>query len=156
MSLARSRAEERTDHRIGHVEAVAEERDSDRGREAVASVVQLEPEEHVREAGDERRPEAHEVPHGPAPVERDDARVARRVVVLDRLVEGGALEREILTQVVDVVRDLLPRVRSFRARAHRLPPSDNPGSGRLYEAAGAGSTRRDFNSSPNFARAMYW
>jgi len=52
--------------------------------------------------------------------------------VLDRLVQGGALEGEIVTQVVDVVSDLLPRVRTFRAAAHMLPPLEDPGSARLY------------------------
>jgi len=104
--------------RAPRYEGVTERRDPDRPREAVAPVVQLESEEHVREAGDEGRPETHEVPHGPPPVERDDPRVAGRVVVLDRLVERLALEGKILTQVFDVVSDLVEVVRPSGTRAH--------------------------------------
>ena len=94
--LAGARAEVRAEHRVDDVERVAKGRDADRCGEAVAAVVQFEAEEHVREAGDERRPETHEMPHGPPPVERDDAGIAGRIVVLDRLVERLALEREIV------------------------------------------------------------
>ena len=75
----------------------------------MAAVADLEAEEHVGEAGDERRPEPDEVPHRAALVERDDAGVGRRVVVLDRLVERGALELEIVAQILlDLVRSVVP------------------------------------------------
>src|SRR5258706_15160933 len=73
----------------------------------MAAVADLEAEEHVREPGDERRPEAHEVPHRATLVERDDARLARGVIVLDRRVQLLALKRDVAADVLDVVRDLL-------------------------------------------------
>ena len=109
--LPRARAEVRAGHRIGDVHPVADERDRDRRREAVAAVVDLEAEEHVGEAGDERRPEPQEVPHGAAPVERNDAGVGGRIVVRDRLVERRALEREVVSQILfDLVRPVVPVV----------------------------------------------
>ena len=76
----------------------------------MAAVADLEAEKHVGEARDERRPETHEVPHRTPLVERDDSRLARRIVVLDRRIELLALVGDIAAKVLDVVRDLLGMV----------------------------------------------
>jgi hypothetical protein len=76
----------------------------------VAAVVNLKAEEHVRESGDKRRPQSHEVPHRPSLIERHDAGLGGGVVVADRLVERCALEGEIATDFVHVVSDLFPMV----------------------------------------------
>jgi len=107
MRLSRARPEIGAKHRVDNVDRIADHRDRDRRGEAVAAASDLETEEHVGEPGDERRPEPYEVPHGTALVERDDAGLTRRVVVLDRLFELTALERQVLAQIVDVSRQLV-------------------------------------------------
>src|SRR5438876_6303476 len=108
--LAGARAEVRRHERIGDVDPDPEHGDERRRAEVVAAGVELEADEHEREPGGERSPESGEVPDRSAPLERHDPRVARRIVVPDRLVERLALEGEVLPQLSYVVRDLLTRM----------------------------------------------
>jgi len=64
------------------------------------------------------------MPDRAAAVERHDPGVARRIVVLDRLVEGLALEGDVLAQLRYVVRVLLGRMMVEVAGAvrHRQSP----------------------------------
>ena len=122
--LAGARAEVGRRHRVRDVDPDPEYRDHGRRAEVVTAGVELGADEEEREAGGERCPEPGEVPDRAAPVERHDAGVARRIVVPDRLVERLALEREVLPELRDVVRDLLTRmvVKVPRARRHRQSP----------------------------------
>src|SRR5262249_37205735 len=72
--------------------------------------IELRADEQERETCCKRRPEPCEMPDRAAPIERHDSRVARRVVMLDRLVESLTLEREVFPQLRYVVRVLLGRM----------------------------------------------
>src|SRR5262249_37069689 len=110
VGLSGARAEVRRDDRVRDVDRDPEHRDPGCGAEVVAAGIELCADEQERETCRKRRPEPCEMPDRAAAVERHDSAVARRVAMLDRLVEGLTLEREVFPQLRYVVRVLLGRM----------------------------------------------
>src|SRR6266511_4018721 len=150
--LAGARAQISGEHRIGDIEAEAEDGDPDYLGQAV-SVVELKAQEQEREPGREGGPQTGKVPQRSTPVERHDPRVARGVVVLDRLVQDRVLN----AQVLEVARGRFTMSVAVISRPGVHARSFASGPVSTEEKSPIDSTRLDRNvigSSPAILKAM--